>query len=185
MEFHDTKRRILEDIERTLNAVDRAEVERLIDEIKGAEKVFVVGAGRAFLVMQAFAKRLNHLGVSAHVVGAITQPSASGRDLIIAGSASGESVFPADIGRLGKKLGARVALLTSAPESTLSKCADTIVRIPAATKTHRPDEPTSIQPMNNLFEQSLYILCDTVTMMMQEQSGLSAEELWERHANLE
>lgn len=53
---------ILEECRLALSRIDPQAVENLVDAILAADKVFVVGVGRVFLSLQAFAKRLSHPG---------------------------------------------------------------------------------------------------------------------------
>ena len=54
------------------------------------------------------------------------------------------------------------------------------------TKLKLPGEFKSKQPMTNIFDQSLYILCDVITILIIKEKGLDdIESLWQFHANLE
>ncbi len=134
---------------------------------------------------QAFAKRLNHLKIAAFVVGETTTPPIEKDDLLIAASGSGETMTTVNVARLAKEKGAKIALITARDESTLAGIADVYIKIPCPTKLKLKGEYKSFQSMSNLFEQSLLIFFDCVSMMIQEQSGISEEEMWRLHANLE
>ena len=185
IDFRICVRSICSEVSSVLEAVREDEVESFVREILKAEKVFVMGAGRVGLILSTFAKRLNHIRVNAFVVGESTNPDASSKDLLIAGSGSGETATTITIATLAKKRSARVALITVHPDSTLGKLADLVLLLPAPTKLRRPGEIPSEQPMSNLFEQSLLILCDALTIMIQKEKGIREEEMWQRHANLE
>ena len=178
-------RTILPEIDAVLDKMSEREVSALLTEVTGAEKVFVVGAGRVGLVMSAFAKRLNHCLVPAFVVGEPTNPNTTPRDLLLVSSGSGETATIVAVARRAKDASARIALITAHPDSTIGKLADTVLVLPAPTKLHRQGERRSVQPMTNLFEQCLYVTCDVLALMIQQQRGISERELWERHANLE
>ena len=60
---------VLTEIWNVLSEVDDNDLIRLITDISNAEKVFVVGVGRVLLSLQAFVKRLNHIGIKAYYVG--------------------------------------------------------------------------------------------------------------------
>lgn len=49
------------------------------------------------MFLQVMAKRFAHLGIDVHVVGDITEPAITDRDLLNVGSGSGFSLFPAAI----------------------------------------------------------------------------------------
>ena len=61
-DYKDVQKLITEELAVTLGQIEEAEVERLLDAIQKAEKVFFVGVGRVLLSLEATAKRLAHLG---------------------------------------------------------------------------------------------------------------------------
>jgi 6-phospho-3-hexuloisomerase len=176
---------VLDEIERALAAVDPADVDALVEALLAAEKVFAVGVGRVMISLQAFAKRLNHLGIATYCVGDVNEPAITGRDLLLVGSGSGESAVPVVIAQIAKEHGARIAHVGSNPHSSLAPITDVFVRIPVRTKLNLPDELGSKQIMSSLFEQCLYLLGDTVSLMIARQQELDLAILWQYHANLE
>jgi 6-phospho-3-hexuloisomerase len=177
---------ILGELERTLAAVDEEEVERLIGAILQARKVFAAGVGRVLLSLQAFVKRLNHLGIPAWHVGAINEPAITPEDLLIVASGSGESVVPVALARTARRLGARIAHIGSNPASSLAPLVDVFVRVPAPTRLGLPGEVPSGQIMTSLFEQCLLLLGDAVALCIAERKGgPDTSSLWRYHANLE
>ena len=176
---------VLGELGRALGAVDARQADAAVDALCGAERVFVVGVGRVLLSLQAFAKRLNHLGIPACHVGAIDEPAITGRDLLVVGSGSGESLVPVAIVRKAKSLGARVLAIGSNPSGATATLADLFLRIPCRTKLALPDEIASEQPMTSLFEQSLLLACDALCLMIVARKGIDPASFWRSHANLE
>ncbi len=185
MNFKDAAGIIMKEIGSVIKKVEEKEVKNFISSILDAEKVFVTGAGRVKLMMQAFAKRLRHLGLESYVVGETTVPAIGKCDLLIAASGSGETLTTVDVARLAKKQKGKLVLITASPGSTLKRISDLTVRIPCSTKYHLEGEFISRQPMTSLFEQSLLVFCDGVTMMLKEQLKISEKEMWRIHCNLE
>jgi len=183
--FESTYKLILNEISQALNHVDESEVNCLTENIMNAETIFLFGVGRTFLSLQAFCKRLNHLGIKAYCVGDFNEPAITENDLLIIGSGSGETVCPVQIAKTAKKYNAKVAHIGSNPQSSLKQYADIFVRIPVKTKLNLSDELDSAQIMSSLFEQSLYILCDSICMMIAKEKNLDIKSLWKFHANLE
>lgn len=184
--FREDWKLILGELETALSAVSDREIEQLVDAILGAEKVFVVGVGRVLLCLQAFVKRLNHLGVRAWFVGEINEPAITPRDLLIVGSGSGESAVPVAIAAIAKKRGATTALIGSNASSTLALMVDLFVRVPVRTKLAKTDEIPSRQIMSSLFEQCLLIIADAIALRIVERKPITDfGSLWELHANLE
>lgn len=176
---------VLDELRTALGRVDTEQVERLITLVEQADQVFFVGVGRVMLSLEAIAKRWAHLGIPAHIVGEITEPAITDRDLLIVGSGSGTTLFPAAIAQKAHSIGAKVAHIGSNPASPLRDISECMVRIPVRTKNYLDDEMDSRQPMTSLFEQSLLLLGDVIAMMMIEKKGLELRELWRYHANLE
>ena len=185
MNFQNLKDEVCEEIKKALTNVNEPDFDELIDFILSAEKVFVVGVGRVMLMLKTFAQRLKHLGLDSYVVGETTVPGVQKGDLLVVASGSGETLTTVNVARLAKKHQAKVAFITSSPSSTLKKLSDVSVRIPSPTKLHLPGEISPKQPMTNLFEQSLLIFCDCVSMIIQDKLNVSEEEMWRVHANLE
>lgn len=176
---------ILRECERALNAVPAQDTEALIRTVTEAEQIFFVGVGRVMLSLEAIAKRWAHLGLRTHVVGEITEPAITERDILIVGSGSGESLIPVAIARKAVSLGAKVVYIGSNMDSTVAGLAALTVRIPVKTKLNRPDEIESCQPMTSLFEQSLLLYGDTVASLIAHARGTDLDALWRTHANLE
>lgn len=185
MDFNSTGKFILSEIENSLNGIQESEVQGFITFLMGKKRIFVIGVGRVMLMMKAFAKRLKHLGFDTYVVGETTIPGISEGDLLIAASGSGETATTLCIMRLAKKHGASIALISAVPKSTAKDISDISLIIPSSTKLHKPDEVISKQPMTNLFEQCLLIVCDTVSIIIQQKLNISEDQLWQAHANLE
>jgi len=183
--FQEHSRQVVAEIRATLERVDDAEVERLVGELRAARRVFIHAVGRVLLSLECFGKRLNHLGVDCQVVGAMDEKPIGPRDLMLIASGSGESRLPAEIARIAKATGARLALITSASESTIESLSDVVVHLPCPTKKEPGGGVKSVQLMSTLFDQALHIFGDVVALRIQECKQLGSDELWQRHANLE
>lgn len=185
MNYQTGKKIICEEVFKTLDAIDERSIQHLAESIVLADKVFVVGVGRVLLMLQAFVKRLNHLGIRAFYVGAIDEPAITDKDVLIVGSGSGESLIPVTIVEKARKFGPKIIHIGSNTESTVSHQADFLVRIPCKTKLNLPDEMSSAQPMSSLFEQCLLLLFDITALMIIDLKDIDLEVLWHAHANLE
>lgn len=176
---------VLGECRKILLKVDEDDTNTLIEKMLTADKVFFVGVGRVMLSLKSVAKRLAHIGIETHVVGEITEPAIKKGDLLIAASGSGESIFPKEIAKKAKMLGAEVIMIGSNKESTLAKTADFMVRVPTNTKMKFPDEILSQQIMTSLFEQFLLLYGDIIAKMIVDKEKVDMDSLWEYHANLE
>lgn len=185
VQYREHTQQILAECQQALAAIDPQQTRQLLDDIMQSEQVFFIGVGRVMLSLQAIAKRLSHLGVTTHIVGEITEPAITPRDLLIVGSGSGESLIPVAIAQKAHAIGARIAYLGSNADSTVAGLASVCVRIPVRTKLEKPDEIHSNQPMTSLFEQVLLLYGDTLAMMICQDRSLVLKDLWRKHANLE
>ena len=183
MDFLEIKERVIKEIGSTLDKVEK--VDALVEAITSSGKIFVAGSGRTKLMIEAFAKRLGHLGLDVNVVGETVQPPTSKADLLIVASGSGKSLFPLCIAKKAKEIGMKVAVITARKDSEISKISDLVVYIPASIKLDSPMDKKSFQPLSNLFEQSLLIFCDIIAILIQKKKGLQDKDLLKYHANLE
>jgi len=176
---------VLSECESALCAVPADVTEQFIEKLLAAKRVFFIGVGRVLLSLQAMAKRFAHLGIETHIVGEITEPALQPGDLLVVGSGSGETLFPREIAKKAKTLGACVIMIGSNRESTIARLAELMIRVPTNTKLHRPDEITSQQIMTSLFEQFLLLYGDIVAKMIVQKRQIDPAALWQYHSNLE
>lgn len=186
MLYSDLQKAILAEITRTLSAINAGSTEELRDLILSSKRIYIAGAGRSGLMTRGFAMRLMHMGLTAYVVGEIVTPAIGNGDLLLIASGSGETGSLVNMAKKARSLGAKVALVTIFPESTIGQISDVSLKIPASTpKSALENSATSIQPMGSLFEQCLMLTLDTLVMMLMEKLNLASDEMFRLHANLE
>lgn len=183
--YEKNTRLVLGEIRAALKAADVDALEHLAEDICNSERVFLTGTGRVTMSMQAFCKRLSHLGICAHCVGDVTEPALTAGNLLLVASGSGESIVPVAIAKKAKELGARVVHIGSNAESSVGQYCDYMVRIPVRTRLNKSDEIESKQIMTSLFEQTILILGDILSMIIMEEKQLEPDKLWQYHANIE
>ncbi|SKB37324.1 3-hexulose-6-phosphate isomerase [Arthrobacter sp. 49Tsu3.1M3] len=164
--------------------VDPAQVAALVTELRLADRIFVTGAGRSGLVLKMAAMRLMHLGLTVHVVGETTAPAIRAGDLLLAASGSGTTAGVVKAAETAAGLDARVAAYTTNAGSPLAAVAAAVVLIPAAQKTDH-GSAVSRQYSGSLFEQVLFATTEAVFQSLWDEDAAAAEDLWQRHANLE
>ena len=175
---------IQDEIVSTTNAIDVRQLAVLAGRIRGAERVFLAGAGRSGLVLRMAAMRLMHLGLTVHVAGDTTTPAIASGDLLLVASGSGTTSGVVKAAETALSAGADVAAVTTNPGSPLAGLADVLLIIPAAQKTDHGSS-LSRQYSGSLFEQSLLLATEAVFQTLWENTDEPAEQLWLRHANLE
>ncbi len=172
-----------------LGEVDDAQVEALLAELERAyregKQVFTLAAGRANLIMRTFAMRLMQLGFSSFIVYDTNTPALREGDLLIAGSGSGSTGTVVGIVKKAKKLGARVATITKRSDCELGSLSDAVVEIPTYKRSCK------LHSNGSEFEQSLFVLCDTIGVELAGRLGLIKDIseidalIQTRHANLQ
>ncbi|NIH87708.1 SIS domain-containing protein [Amycolatopsis granulosa] len=170
----DRARVVLTEVHDAVTAVDPAAATALGAAIASARTVFFDARGRSGLVARALAMRWMHLGLRVHVAGETTSPAIVADDLLVCLSASGRTAGPLANARVARARGARVAVLTAAPDSPLAAEADLVVVVPATGRQHG----------GSLFEQACLLLGDTLCGAFQEDHAIPDAALDERHANL-
>jgi 6-phospho-3-hexuloisomerase len=186
MPFVKYSQQVLAELGRVLGRIDAGEVDRLVEAIIRARRLFLEGRGRSGLMMRAFAVRLTHLDIHCYVVGETTTPSLQPGDLLVVGSGSGETVTATLAASQGKAAGGTIAVLTTRRESALARLADYLVLVPAPVREVSDVEPVgTVQPMGSLFEQSLLILLDTIVLLLKDRLQQDDATMMTRHTNLE
>lgn len=176
---------IVKELHLSVAQIVEEEAERLADLLLRSGKIFVAGAGRSGLMGRAFAMRVMHAGMEAYVVGETITPGIGSGDVLVIGSGSGETRSLAEMARKAKSVGASVAAVTTAPESTIGGLADITVKLPGTPKDKAGSAYATIQPMGSLFEQTLLVFYDAVILRMMDKRGLDSGRMYGRHANLE
>ena len=182
-----------EHLENVANKLDKDSVRQMLEDIMGANRIFVMGAGRSGLVGRAFAMRLMHLGLTSHVVGESTTPAVSKDDVVIAISGSGQTRSIANLGRVAKEIGAKLVTITSNKESVLGEISDTTIVLPGRSKDdaggyverHMRGEYSYLTPLGTSFETSSSVFLDAVIAELIFITGASEEDLKSRHTNIE
>lgn len=185
MNYREDAKKILGELGEVFNRINLEQVENFVAEIRKAKKVILIGVGREGLSTKAFTMRLMHLGIDSHWIWDETTPALGEGDLLIATSGCGEIGHIHYVVEKAKEHGARVALVTGDPHKKTAAVADLTLFLPAAVYLGTADVVPSGQPMGNLFEQSLLILFDLISMDLLDKLESSKREMESRHRNLE
>ncbi|EOA12421.1 hypothetical protein CARUB_v10028025mg [Capsella rubella] len=154
-------------------------------------RIFLYGVGREGLMLKAFAMRLFHLGLSAHLVFDMTTPPISSSDLLIASAGPGGFSTVDAICSVAKSNGAKVLLLTALPETgSCVKHATEVCYVPAQTMASDSSDAAEIGqrpllPMGSVYEGALFVLFEMVVYKLSEVLSETPESVRARHTNLE
>lgn len=173
---------LLRQLADTAGGVSGEELDRIGALLAGARQICVTGAGRTGLVMRMLAMRLAQMGLPVQVAGDVTCGPVGAGSVLLAGSGSGETGGLVRQAEKAKAAGAALAVLTTAPQSTLARLADAAAVIPAPTKERSGG---SALPMGSLFDQGLLLACDRLVLGLMERMQVTEADMKARHANLE
>ncbi|WEV51571.1 SIS domain-containing protein [Lactobacillus sp. ESL0731] len=161
------------------------ELKDVILQIKQARHIFLAGAGRSGLAVQAFTNRLMHLGYSVSFVGEISSPHSQPGDLLIICSGSGETASLKALAEKAKSAKVAVVLFTTAKDSTIAGLADYQVILPGKAKGTIADETGFEQPMASSFEQLAFLTFDGLVINLMDETGETSASMFARHADFE
>lgn len=180
-------RQALEEVGAVFAALPPDAVDRMCDGILAAKRITCFGVGREGLMVRALCMRLMHLGLDAHVVGDMTTPPVGPGDLLIV--TAGPGGFSTAMALLGVARGARATtmVVTAQPQGDAPRQADIVVHLPAQTMADDQEEAgqRSLLPMGSLFEAVELLFFDLVSIRLRERTEQSAEQMRDRHTNLE
>ncbi|MBE6506635.1 MAG: 6-phospho-3-hexuloisomerase [Methanocorpusculum parvum] len=183
-------------IETIAKGIDKDQITAFVHAILEAKRIYVNGAGRSGLVAKSFAMRLMHTGFISYVVGETITPAIAEGDLIVAFSGSGNTKTIGDIAETAKGIGAKVALISSNPDSRIGKIADYIIKLesqrdPVTNDAHEYEirqmlgEHRSFAPLGTVFETTSLIFADAVISTIMTMRQIEESELQKRHTNIE
>lgn len=184
MNISTIEQNILKEINDSVSTIDNTKIYELIDLIKNSSQIFCVGAGRSKIMLSSFCMRLNHLGMKSFISGGIPCPPAGPGDLIIAASGSGCTPTVLDIMKKGKEAGAKICLYTAGNNEIAKEMCNCVIEINAPTSLFNHNlESSSHQLMRTLFEQTVFILNESIIAFLSE--GMDIIQIGKRHTNLE
>ena len=187
--FQELSTIVLSELADVFAKMSEENVRELLDEIKKAKRIFLLGAGREGLSTREFAMRLMHLGKESHWLWDDTTPSMGTDDLFICICGSANVSHENIICDNAKKTGAKLLLITPSAKGHIIEIADKVVRVPAtaykAVYNSEDEYVPTLQMMGNQFEQVLLIFFDVIVMMLSEEMDISKEEMEARHRNIE
>ncbi len=175
----------LSEVRAVFTALTSEAAETLLSELRQAKRIALYGVGREGLMMKAFAMRLFHLGLDAHVVGDMTTPPLAGGDLLVVSAGPGGFSTVLALMGVAADAGARTVVVTAQPEGAAASRADVTVHLPAQTMADDLTGQPSVLPMGSVYETAQLIFFELVVIMLRQRLGETAESMRARHTNLE
>ena len=186
MSYADLVARAADEMKAAAAGVDPAALAGMVDELAAAKRVVCYGVGREGLMMRAFAMRLYHMGLDAHVVGDMSCPPVGAGDVLVVSAGPGEFSTVRGLMGVAKGAGARVACVTAQAGAALPAASDRVLVIPAQTMANDTGPAVaSVLPMGSLFEGAQYLVFEMLILMLRDRLGVAPEAMRARHTNLE
>jgi len=159
-------------------------IEIILKVHENGAMIFIYGAGRSGFIGRCFAQRLMHLGFKSCFISDAITHQYSNKDLLIIISGSGETTSPVALALKAKKIGGKIVLLTSNPESSIGNISDCIVKIMGKSKDVALSQH-SLAPYTSLFDISTLSVLDSIGGTLMEILGVTEMDIDNRHATLE
>lgn len=174
--------KILNEIKEVIDRVNEDQIKEIMTFFKKDIRIFVDGEGRSGFQAKGFAMRLMHIGYNSFVMGETITPALKSGDIFLAISGSGKTKNIVSNATAAKKLGLTVIGVTSKKDSPLGEIADLVLEVPGKTKY---DKNGSIQLLSSLFDQSVHIVLDDLSLLLSQRDNLSNSEATKNHVNVE
>ena len=168
-----------------LEKLARDSVERFIQGLDQAERVFCAAQGRSGHILRSFCVRLMHLGYRAFFVGETITPKICKGDILVVLSGSGQTTLTHEVIKLARQQGALTYGVIGIEDSPIGRALDYRVYLPAGSKRDYSKDYGSIQPPGSLFEQGAFVLLEAIVLALYQRQGSDRQALWDQHANLE
>ena len=184
-------REISANMMRCIEGIDEKKIDRVLDEILHAKRIFVLGMGHSGLIGRVLAMKLAHLGFSSHVVGDVTTPSLKEGDLLVVVSQSGETSTILTLARKARGLRGKVVGITCSPGSSLDELANASLIV--AAKDEEGEFPVFSllgdekhkNTSGALFGMNIFALFYGIVCELAARRGQSPKRIDSRQANIE
>ncbi|EJQ04582.1 6-phospho 3-hexuloisomerase [Bacillus cereus BAG3X2-1] len=174
---------IMNEINQVMDLVDEKQLDEVLPLFQKNKRIFVIGVGRSGFQAKGFAMRLMHIGYTDFVMGETITPSIQKGDTWVAISGSGTTKGIVADTNVAKQLGLDIVVLTSDDMSPLAQLADKVVVVPGATKTGSGIKSTQL--LSSLFDQTVHITLDALTLKLANRDQTSNEDALQEHVNVE
>ncbi|TDV39082.1 3-hexulose-6-phosphate isomerase [Paraburkholderia caballeronis] len=177
--------RALDDVRSVFGRLPNDALDPAIDALASAARIVCYGVGREGLMMRAFAMRLYHLGLDAHVVGDMAAPPVGNGDLLAASAGPGGFSTVDALLRVARDAGARTLLFTAQPGGSAAALADVVCVLPAQTMADDRRASASLLPMGSVYEGAQFFIHELLVLKLRERLRVSPDAMRARHTNLE
>jgi 6-phospho-3-hexuloisomerase len=169
------------------SVIEIDEVQRFVQQLLEAKRMFIAGKGRTGLQRCFFAIRLIHLGLPVHGIGDETTPAIGSGDLLVIGTASGKTPSLVAYADIIAQIGATIISITLNTENPISEqsVVDIIIPGPSHKNDAGVDTLPPIMPLGGLLEMALGLLLNILVLQLVDHFEVNEADMVIRHANLD
>lgn len=161
-----------------INEEHEEQVQKTLDYISDAPKIFVYGVGRSGLIGKAFAMRLVQLGLRVFFIGETITPIVEPDDVVIIVSKTGGTMSAIQTANIARRLGARVVTVTAERRSKLSHASTLVLPL----EVGKGKKASKYAPLGTLFENAAFLFLDSLIPLLMERLGQTEDDMRGRHA---
>lgn len=172
---------ISEEIFSVINQIDDLQLDEVVNQLDKNKRIFISGEGRSGLVGKCFAIRLMHLGYLVSIVSDTLVPAMQKEDVLIALTGSGTSEHTLLDIKKAKNKKCKIFTFTSKMNSEAALLSDVNVIIPATIRSDSGSDRKSNQLLGSLFDQSLHVVLDAITIKISKKDSISNEKATSAH----
>lgn len=183
--MEDFRNDILNELERNVLSTPEEEIDKLIEYIDNAKKIFVYGRGREMMAISMFCTRLSQMGYKAYIVAEAHVPPIKEGDLLLVSNCRNMIDAHELQMRAAKRFGAKVVVFTSHPNGGFMDVpVDYIVHVSGQTLDDPLDKEKFYQTMGSASEQNNFLIYESAVVKLMQKHGISKEEIKNNYTNL-
>jgi 6-phospho-3-hexuloisomerase len=118
------------------------------------------------------------MGLNVHFIGETTTPIVEAIDLVIIVSNTGETMSAVQTANIVRRVGAKVISITLNMQSKLAQASNVSLEL----TTVKDEQRRKTTPLGTLFEDSTFLLFDSIVPILMNKLGQSEASLRRRHA---
>lgn len=175
-----------------LTGVDMEEMLAMAQAILDAKRIYVAGWGRAGNNIKMLSMDCSQIGLHTHIVGDNSTPSIHEGDILVIGSGSGKTASMQLFAQQAKSHGAKIGLIVGAKDSPIEALSDVTVHIVDSSNTNGNYRATKgiLSEAERLvhadaFYPVMQTVCDFIRAICAEKLGVTPEDMYYNHNNIE
>ncbi len=178
MKISEPAQYLVDQVSKVINEDHEDLVQKALEVIVKAPKIFIYGVGRSGLVGKAFAMRMVQLGLRVFFIGETITPIVEPDDVVIIVSKTGGTMSAIQTANIARRVGACVISITAERRSKLSHASTFVLPL----ETGKGKKASRYAPLGTLFENAAFLFLDSFIPLLMEKLGQTEDDMRNRHA---